>query len=141
MGRHLRWISSTHLIRIGSFTLNTNLKQKISKLAKIILANSPNCSLDESQVREQLGEGINPFILQCERAQGDSKLVESTIQYLTYTHAFPRSKASVDTYLAMLEVIIDIALPVAVPEDTNMEFYNFLTSGIEKANLIFLKNK
>lgn len=120
--------------------MDTHLQQQISKLTRVIVANSLKNSLDEFQTREQLCKGIEPFVLQCERAYGNSKLIELIIQYLAYTHAFPRTEASVFTYLAMLEVMIDIALPIAVPEEENMEIYKYLLSGIEKANLIRLKN-
>lgn len=113
--------------------MDNEVVSSLQKLAKIIAADSQS---NEEQILAELGSVVRPFVEECQRRTGDARLAKRAIDYVAYTHAFPRAGASVNTFMAMLEALLEVALPVAVQDGSDSEFLKDMRNGIRRAGEI-----
>ena len=101
-------------------------------LSKMISADS---GADEEEVLSDLSVKVQPAIDISIHATGDSEAAHRAIKYLCFTHAFPRCGATVDNYIAMLEVLMELVFPVAIQNDEASCFLDDIINGVDRAKI------
>jgi hypothetical protein len=102
----------------------------LKNFAEVISAESGR---EETEELVALEQGILPFTEKCNWATGSNNMLKRALNYIRYTHGFPRTGASAHTYLAMLEALLEITIPVAVQDDESSVFLDDLAAGLERA--------
>lgn len=113
--------------------MGNDVTSSLSRLSKIIAADSLR---DEEQIVVELISAVGPFAEECRRRTGDDELFKRAVAYVSYTHAFPRVGASVAAYAAMLEALLELALPFALQDGPDSNFLEDLKTGILRAEEI-----
>jgi hypothetical protein len=106
-------------------------------IVKIISASNESVRISEDEILGNLLDAVEEHILRCSNLGHDPNIVVRAMHYLVHTHAFPGGEVNVNTYKTMLDVLMEIALPMAVQRFPSCEFLDDMLSGISysKENL------
>ena len=119
------------------------LKSACRKIGLIVLlANEDQIDFDDTregrgravnQIAESFAQEAKGYAAQLPHRKKDPNLAVQAVEYLAHTHAFPRERASVQTYSAMLETIMEIVLQTTQKHARDLLLLDEMESGIQLA--------
>ena len=121
-------------IVMGSNNNLEEIEMVCAQIAKIICAPDDGTHTDEKIITENLKRYALEQQLRLKNGGSDPNVVLRALKYTGYTHAFPRAPASIEIYITILDVLIEVACP-SIKQDAEIggAFLDDLLIGVQQS--------